>query len=80
MGNRVTGIEFTNAMHERAVTKIHKLKSETRSLITLKVQDILKGTWGNDYNVTIMGANAFLWTSLARATNPLTRIYTDLTS
>lgn len=57
-GHRVTGIEFAHAMHERAVTKINELTCELRSRITLKVQDVLKGPWGNDYNVIIMGANA----------------------
>ena len=57
-GHSVTGIELAHAMHERAVTKIHKLPPELRSRITLKEQDILQGPWGNDYHVIIMGANA----------------------
>lgn len=57
-GHRVTGIELAHAMHERAVTKVHELQPELRSRITLKVQDVLKESWGNDYDVIIMGANA----------------------
>jgi hypothetical protein len=66
-GHIVTGIEFAHAMHERAVTKICELKPEIRSRITLKVQDVLKGTWGKDYDVIIMGANALYELPSAKA-------------
>lgn len=58
-GHKVVGIEFARAMSERAVLKIKKLKPEIRSRISIKVQDALKGRWGNNYDVIIMGANAF---------------------
>ncbi len=54
----MTSIEFAHAMHERTVTKINELKPEIRSRITLKVQDVLKGAWGKDYNIITMEANA----------------------
>lgn len=57
-GHRVTGIELAHAMHERAVSKIHELNPELRLRILLKVKDVLKESWGNDYDVIIMGANA----------------------
>ena len=54
----MTSIEFAHAMHERTITKITELKPEIRSRITIKVQDVLKGAWGNDYTIITMEAYA----------------------
>lgn len=58
-GHRITGIEISKCMNNRAVKKIDTLDENIQKLITLKVQDVLNGDWGSGYDLIIMGANAF---------------------
>ncbi|MGB3478168.1 MAG: class I SAM-dependent methyltransferase [bacterium] len=58
-GHIITGSEIAQAMNARAVEKIAKLGNDIKSRVTLKVQDVLDGQWGADYDLVIMGANAF---------------------
>jgi len=58
-GHVVVGIEIAPAMNARALAKIKKLKGNIQRRITLIVQDVLEGCWGEGYNVVILGGNAF---------------------
>jgi len=57
--HRITGIEISKCMNNRAMKKITMLDENIQKLITLKVQDVLDGDWGYVYDLIIMGANAF---------------------
>jgi SAM-dependent methyltransferase len=58
-GHRVTGIEIAPAMTARAAAKIARLEPGARQRAVLRIQDVLDGRWGKDYDLVILGANAF---------------------
>lgn len=58
-GHTVTGIEIASAMHARAKRKLDQLGKAVRTRVELKVKDVLDGDWGDEYDLVILGANAF---------------------
>jgi SAM-dependent methyltransferase len=58
-GHRITGIEIASAMNDRVELKISRFSDDLRCRISLINQDVLEGQWGTDYDLVIMGANAF---------------------
>lgn len=58
-GHRLTGIELSSSMLERAEQKINKLDKGIKKNITLINDDILKADWGSGYDLIILGCNAF---------------------
>lgn len=58
-GHSITGIEIAPAMNARAIAKIAQLSAEVKNRIILKVQDVLDGNWGTEFDLVLLAANAF---------------------
>jgi SAM-dependent methyltransferase len=58
-GHRLTGIELSSSMLERARQKLDKLSQNIRDNVTLINDDILKADWGSGYDLIVFGCNAF---------------------
>lgn len=58
-GHRLTGIELSSSMLERAEMKIELSDCNIKRNITLINDDILKADWGSGYDLIIFGCNAF---------------------
>lgn len=58
-GHRITGIELSSSMLERAQEKVEKLDNSIKENVTLVNEDIFKVDWGKGYDLIIFGCNAF---------------------
>lgn len=66
-GHRVTCLEKSSAMTERARAKTKSLDLRTGGSLKFIEQDILSGNWGSGYDLVILGANCLYELATAEA-------------
>jgi SAM-dependent methyltransferase len=57
-GHRITGIEISPAMLDRAAARVAALGGDVAGRVALRQGDVLEGDWGMGYNLVVIGANA----------------------
>lgn len=64
-GHNITGIDLSTSMLDRARNKISKLDARIKDRITLLEADVINLDWGKDYDLIVLGGNAFYELSFA---------------